>query len=306
MPPTDSKPLKIDPRLLQTLKNIELKSRFLVRGLYNSRHRTSDFGSSTEFIEYRDYEKGDDIRTIDWRAFARTDRLYVKRFEMEANMKVHFLLDVSDSMRVPPAPGLPSKLDLAATIVGAVATMVIHQQDSAGLYCIGDKIEERIPPSQGLRHLSLLFQHLGSPRGSGGNNFGKLVSDLLPELGTRGFVVVVSDAVDEPQPLFDALKGCLVREQDVTLFQVLDRDELEFPFDRMTEFRDPERPRKIMGDPTTLRHRYLERLHAHLEAIKDFSKRNRVDYVRLHNGEDLAGILTSHFLRRLMMRRVQK
>lgn len=302
MPQEDSR-LKISPKLLQTLKGIEIKSRFLVRGLYNNRHRTSDFGSSNEFIEHRDYQPGDEIRTIDWRVYARTDRLYVKRFEMEANMKVHCILDTSDSMRVPVEDGLPSKLELSSIIVGAVAMMVISQQDSVGLYCVGDRIEERIPPRQGQRHLAQLYQHLAAPRGKGGGNFGGILKDSLHELGARGVVFVVTDGLDDGQALCDALKGFLVREQDVTLVQVLDRDELLFPFDRMTEFRHPESGKRIMGDPAVLRTRYLRRLQDHLDSIENFCKKNRVDYFRMHNGEDLVKMLSSHFLRRLLVER---
>src|SRR5436305_6972513 len=137
--------LEIDPQLLQRLRGIELRSRFLVRGLYSSRHRTADRGASTEFIEHREYRRGDELRTIDWRVLARTDRLYVKVHEMEANMRVHLVLDTSASMRVPPPSGLPSKLELAASIAGAVAVMAEGQQDSVGLLCLGDGVEEAIP-----------------------------------------------------------------------------------------------------------------------------------------------------------------
>jgi len=270
--------------------------------MYHNRHRTSDFGSSNEFIEHRDYRRGDEIRTIDWRLFARTDRLYVKRYEMESNMKVHFLLDTSDSMRVPPSDGLPSKLDLASVIVGAVSTMVVYQQDAAGLHCMGDRVENRIPPKQGMLHLAQIYQHLEKPKGKGGGNFGNLVAHATRQLGTRSVVVVVSDALDDLDVLLDALKQLCVRSQDVILFQVLDRDELTFPFDKMTEFRHPESGRKLVGDPASLRARYLGRLQGHLDRIQDFCKKSRVDYLLIGTGDDLAKLLTSHFLRRLMLK----
>src|SRR5438477_8202577 len=118
MPLTATTPLHIDPAVLQRLKGIELQSRFLVRGLYSSRHRTADHGSSTEFIEHREYRKGDELRRIDWRVMARTDRLFVKVHEMESNLRLHLVVDTSASMRVPPPAGLPGKLDLACVITG--------------------------------------------------------------------------------------------------------------------------------------------------------------------------------------------
>lgn len=297
--------LTIDPRILAQLKGIELKSRFLVRGFYENRHRTRDFGASNEFIEHRDYQQGDEIRRIDWRVFARTKRLFVKRFEMEANMRVHFLLDTSDSMRVPAMNRLPTKLDLASTVVGAVSMMAISQQDSVGLFTLGDKIEEYIPARQGMRHLALLYQHLGAPRGKGGGHFGEVAWDAMRRIGRRGVVFVLTDALDELDPMFETLKGFMVREQDVTLVQVLDEAEVTFPFDTMAEFRHPESGRRVMGDPLQLKGRYLERFEAHQQRIRHFCSQHGVDYLRVHTGEDLVLLLSSYFLQRLIRRSIR-
>jgi uncharacterized protein (DUF58 family) len=301
--PLTERDLAIDPRLLERLRGIDLRSRLLVRGLYSNRHRTRDFGASNEFIEHRDYHPGDELRTIDWRVYARTDRLYVKRFEMEAMMKVHLVLDTSDSMRVPAERGLPTKLELAATIAGAVAMMAVAQQDAAGLYCLGDAVAEVIPPSQGERHLGLLYRHLAAPAGRGGGTFGDLLGQLGPRLAARGVVFVLSDLLDDLDPLFQAVRRLTVREQDVTLFQILDESELTFPFDRMTEFRHPESRSKVVGEPLALRERYLRGLGAHLAAIEAFCRKSGVDYLRIHTGEDLVALLASHFLRRLLLGR---
>jgi uncharacterized protein (DUF58 family) len=292
--------MDIDPGLLQRLKGIELKSRFLVRGLYSSRHRTADHGSSTEFIEHREYRWGDEIRTIDWRVLARTDRLYVKVHEMEANMRVHLVLDTSASMRVPPPPGLPAKLELASSIAGAVAVLAEGQQDSVGLLCVGDKVEEAIPARQGKAHLNLLFQHLGTPRGAGGGRFGQLVLDSGVHFGTRGMVFLLTDALDEPEQLFRALKDLRVRQQDVTLLHILDRNEREFPFDRMTEFRHPETGERVVGDPAVLRASYLRRLQTHIDKVQSCCRKSQADYLLLDNGNDLGKLLALHFLRRLL------
>jgi uncharacterized protein (DUF58 family) len=292
--------LEVDPRLLERLKGIELKSRFLVRGLYSSRHRTRDVGSSTEFIEHREYRWGDEIRTIDWRVLARTDRLYVKVHEMEANMRVHVVLDTSASMRVPPPPGLPSKLELAGVIAATIAVMAEGQQDSVGLLCIGNRVEEAIPARQGKTHLHLLFQHLSAPRGSGGGRFGELVLESGAHLGTRGMVFLLTDGLDDPDRIFSALKDLRVRQQDVTLIQILDRNEREFPFDRMTEFRHPENGERVVGDPAVLRGNYLKRLQTHLERVQSSCRKSQADYLLLDNGDDLRKLLSLHFLRRLM------
>jgi uncharacterized protein (DUF58 family) len=292
--------LEIDPHLLQSLRGIELRSRFLVRGLYSSRHRTADHGSSTEFIEHREYRRGDELRRIDWRVLARTDRLHVKVHEMESTMRVQLLVDTSASMRVPPPAGLPGKLDLACVIAGAVALMAQTQQDSVGLAFLGDRIEEVIPAKQGQDQLALLFQHLARPRGDKGGRFSALVQDTAGRLGTRGMVFLLSDALDDVEQLEAALKGLRVRQQDVTLIQVLDRNEVEFPFDRMTEFRHPETGERLVGDPAALRSRYLARLRDHLERVESACKKAQADYLLLDNAADLTKLLTLHFLRRLL------
>jgi uncharacterized protein (DUF58 family) len=297
-----SEPLEIDPKLLERLKGIELKSRFLVRGMYHSRHRTADRGASTEFIEHREYRWGDDLRSIDWRVLARTERLHVKVHEMEANMRVHLVVDTSASMRVPPPAGLPSKLELACVVAGAVAVLVEGQQDSVGLVCVGDRIEESIPARQGKLHLALLMQHLACPRGDGGGRFGRLVLETAPHFATRGMVLLVTDALDDPDLLCQTLTNLRVRQHDVTLVQVLDRNEREFPFDRFTEFRHPESGERLIGDPARLRVNYLRRLQAHLDRVQAVCRKAQADYLLLDNGDDLGRLLALHLIRRSMRR----
>lgn len=299
MPVTTDK-LEIDPVLLQKLKGIELKSRYLVRGLYSSRHRTADKGSSTEFIEHREYRRGDELRTIDWRVLARTERLFVKVHEMESNMRVHLVVDTSASMRVPPPSGLPGKLELACVIAGAIAMMVETQQDAVGLVCIGDRIEEFIPARQGPMHLGLIYQHLANPRGDGGGRYGQRLLEASDRLGKRGIAILISDALDNTDNLRSALQNLRVRDQDTTLIQILDRNEVEFPFDRMTEFRHPETREKVVGDPAALRAGYLARLQAHLDKVESACQKAQADYLRLDNNDDLNKLLTLHFIRRLM------
>jgi uncharacterized protein (DUF58 family) len=299
--PTENKTLTVDPILMESLKGIPLKPRFLVQGFYENRHRTRDFGLSNEFVEHRDYQQGDEIRRIDWRVFARTRRLYVKRFEMEANMRVHLILDTSDSMRVPAEDHRQTKLEVAATIAGVIAMMTVSQQDSTGLFCIGDKIEDAIPARQGMRHLALLHQHLAAPRGQGGGNFGPLAWEAMSRIGRQGMTFVLTDALDELDPLFEVLKGLMAREQDTTLIQVLDETELTFPFETMSEFRHPETGQRIMGDPLLLRTEYMARLEAHQEDIREFCHQHGVDYLLVHNGDDLTSLLSTHFRQRLAL-----
>jgi len=302
MPSAASRALTIDPAILQRLTGIELRSRFLVRGLFSSRHRTSDFGSSMEFIEHREYRWGDELRTIDWRVFGRSDRFYVKVHEMEADMRVQLVVDTSESMRVRPAPGLPGKLDLACVIAGAVATMAVEQQDSVGLFMIGDRIDTHLPARQGEMHLSQIFGRLSAPRGRGGGAFGRSLLEAGARAGTRGMMFVMTDALDDAGELSAALRILRQRTQDVTLIRIFDRRELDFPFDRMTEFRDPENDRRVYADPQGVRQNYLLALRAHRDRVADICRRAEADLLELDNTSDLARLLSSHMIRRLTMR----
>ena len=183
--------------------------------------------------------------------------------------------------------------------------MAVAQQDSVGLFCVGDKIEDAIPARQGMRHLALLYQRLGAPRGKGGGNFGEVAWEAMQRIGRRGLTFVLTDALDTLEPIFETLKGLMVREQDVTLLQVLDETELTFPFDKMTEFRHPESGRRIMGDPLALKARYLERFGAHQARVGEFCRQHGVDYLLVHNGDDLITLLSSHFLGRLVRRAIR-
>jgi uncharacterized protein (DUF58 family) len=290
----------IDPALLQRLKGIELKSRFLVRGLYNSRHRTSDFGSSTEFVEHRDYRRGDEPRQIDWRVFGRTNRYVVKVHEMEANMRVYLMLDTSESMRVPPQAGRTGKLELASTIAGAVAMMASAQQDAVGLYCIGEKIEQRVPARQGEQHRHEILRHLEAPLGGGGGAFGRRLLEAGAEAGTRCMVFALTDALDSLDELSAALLRLRERLQDVTLVRVFDRRELDFPFEQMTEFRHPETNERVVGNPVVLRERYLRRLEEHREQVRGICKKAQASLLEVDTAGDLSTLLTLHFIRRLM------
>jgi uncharacterized protein (DUF58 family) len=203
-------------------------------------------------------------------------------------------------MRVAAPDSLPTKLELGCIIAGAIATMAISQQDSAGLLCFGDRIEECIPTKQGLQHLALIYQHLADPPGKGGGAFGELLQEAVLTLGSRGMIVVITDGLDDLAPLFDGLKQLRTRGNDVSLFQILDRNEVQFPYDRMSEFRHPESGARIVGNPVQMRGQYLSRLQAHLDELEAFCKRRHVDYLRLHNGDDLLNLLSGHLLRRML------
>jgi uncharacterized protein (DUF58 family) len=216
-------------------------------------------------------------------------------------MRVNLVVDTSASMRVAPADGLPSKLDLACSIAGALTVMVQGQQDAVGLVCLGNAIDEHIPARQGPQHRRLLFEHLASPPGGGGGRLGDLLLESAPRFGTRGMILLLSDALDPVEPLGRALKRLRAQQQDVTLIQILDRQELDFPFDRLTEFRHPETGARVVGDPAVLRKKYLTRLDAHLQQVEQACKRAQADYLRLSNADDLRRLLSLHFIRRQMV-----
>jgi len=302
MPPETSKGLSIDPALLQRLSDIELRSRFLVRGLFNSRHRTSDFGSSTEFIEHREYRWGDELRNIDWRIFGRADRFYVKVHEMEADMRLHLIVDTSDSMRVAPAPGRLGKLNLACVIAGALAHMVIWQRDSVGLHAVGERIGASFPPRQGDMHLSQIMRCLGAPPGGGSGNLSLHLKDIAARAGSRAMVFIMTDALDDTAKLGEALRIMRQRFLDVTLLRIFDRRELDFPFDRMTEFRDPESGARTYAEPHLVRRSYLRALDEHRRLVAEACRKAEAGFMEIDDTSDLGELLSLHLISRLVNR----
>ena len=289
----------LDPKVLRTIANIELRARLLVDGMYASRHRSPDYGYSVEFVDHREYTPGDEPRTIDWKMLARTEKYFVKRFEMESNMNVVCMLDASGSMgyRSTAADRL-TKLEYAKYLSASICFLVRHQQDSAGLVTFDEGIRDFLPPRQGQRHLFTILAKLEAVEAKERTDANSVLKLIAQRLTRRGIVVLISDCHGDPEKFTDGVRHLAARGQEVIVFQILDSDEVTFPFNALTSFRDLETQGQLMTDPIRVRKLYLDRLGRFKEGIRTGCQSAGADYRFVDTAEPIELVLRDYLLYR--------
>ncbi|MQA30103.1 MAG: DUF58 domain-containing protein [Luteitalea sp.] len=246
----------LDPAVVARLGTLELKARTIVEGFLSGLHRSPFKGFSVEFAEYRQYIHGDDLSTIDWKVYARSDRHYVKKFEEETNLDCHVMLDVSASMSYGSA-GM-TKYEYGQCLAASLGYLMNRQRDRVGLTAFDDRIVGMLPPSAKSGHLRTLLITLDRLQIGSRTNFAKPLHQLAESLTKRGMVVVISDLLDDPERVIRGLRHFQFRGTDVIVFHVLDPHETEFPFERPTRFEDLETSEEVMAVPVMVRAAYLD------------------------------------------------
>ena len=262
-----------DPHVIGRVKGLSLRSLRLVESLMVGMHKSRLRGISTEFAQHRPYVQGDDTRRLDWKVFARTDRLYLKEYEAETSMPVRFLLDTSHSMFFASDEAAMTKFEYAATIVATLAYLLMQQKDAFGLVLFDEAVRAVLPARSSGTHFRTVVDALEKAAGSGKTDISNALRTLAPQLRQRGLVVVVSDFVDETDDLGMGLGQMSFLGQDVILFHVEDPVEREFPFAGRTVFVGPEEEGKLLCEPRDLRRAYLAERRRHLDAIAELCLR---------------------------------
>jgi len=275
----------LDPAIIARIGSMELKARTIVEGFLSGLHRSPYRGFSVEFAEYRQYMQGDDLSTIDWKVYARSDRYYVKKFEEETNVDCHLLLDVSASMGY--ASGGITKLAYGSYLAAALAYLMNRQRDAVGLMTFDDRIVARLPASARPGHLHTLLLQLERLDLGQRSDMSKPLHQLADALTKRSMAVLVSDLLDEPQEVLKGLKHLRFRGTDVIVFHVLDRDELTFPFTRMSRFRDLESHDEVMAVPALVRPDYLRQIGDLTSFYERELRVSDIDYVQLETSKPL-------------------
>ncbi len=272
----------IDPAVLAKIGNLEFVARSVVDGVINGSHRSPYFGASVDFAEHRGYVPGDDIRRVDWRVFARTDKYYIKEFEADSNANFSVLLDVSKSM----AFGTRiTKLDYAKTLAACLTYLVSKQRDRVGLVTFDEDIVDHVPPSA--KHVDVVLHTLDRVQAKRPGRFGVPIRKLAEHFGRRGIVVVISDFYEEPDEVLDAVSLIRFRGNDVILFHVLDPAEIDFSFDDASSFEDLESGEQLPVVPDALREQYRAMIREHIAALTTKSAAQRVDYNLLNTSAPL-------------------
>jgi uncharacterized protein (DUF58 family) len=250
----------LDPSVLARIGSLDLRARSIVEGFLSGLHRSPFKGFSVEFAEYRQYMPGDDIATIDWKVFARSDRYYVKKFEEETNLECHLLLDVSRSMGY--GSGAMTKMEYGACLAASLGYLMNRQRDAVGLIGFDDRIVSMLPSSARPGHLRSVLLTLERLALGDRTDVSKPLHQLADALSRRGMVVLISDLFDDPEQVIKGLKHFRFRGTDVIVFHLLDADELRFPFDRATRFEDLESDEQVLAVPALVRSHYLRELDA--------------------------------------------
>ena len=275
----------LDPAVVARLGTLELKARTVVEGFLSGLHRSPFKGFSVEFAEYRQYIPGDDLSTIDWKVYARSDRHYVKKFEEETNLNCHVMLDISGSMGYG-SRGI-TKYQYGQCLAASLAYLMNRQRDATGLAAFDERIVTMLPASARPGHLNAMLVTLDRLELGTHTNVSKPLHQLADSLSKRGMVVLISDLLDDPERVIRGLKHFRFRGTDVIVFHVLDPDELAFPFERATRFEDMETRHEVLAVPAVVRGHYLKAIGDLIERYKRELGAAGIDYQLLTTDQPL-------------------
>ena len=277
---TDRQPRSfLDPAVLARLAAVPLLARRPMVGTVSGRHASPHRGSSVEFAEYRKYVPGDDLRRLDWRAFGRSDRHYVKEYEADTNLRLCLVLDTSGSMEF--TSGGVTKIEYARRICGALGYLASQQGDAVGITCVAGGIVRTLPPRRSPAHLRLVFDVLEEAKPAGPTRLPEVLHEIAETTRQRAVVAIVSDLFCEPETLATAFSHLRFRRHDVAAFHLLDPQELAFQFQRPTRFFDMEGGGAIFADPIDITDRYHRAMEAYLADLRRVVLESAVDYHRV-------------------------
>jgi uncharacterized protein (DUF58 family) len=280
----------LDSTVLSRLSAVPLFARRPMQGNVSGRHPSPHRGSSVEFAEYRKYVPGDDLRRLDWRAYGRTDRFYVKEFEADTNLRCCLVIDTSGSMGF--GSGGVTKIEYARRIAGALGYLAIQQGDAVGLSCVADGLVRNVLPRRNPAHLISIFDLLEQARPQGETQLVPVLHELAETIRQRALIVLISDLFVDPELLRSCFQHLRFRRHDVAIFHLLDPQEVDFNFRRPMRFLDMEGGPSIFADPNDIAERYHRALTGYQTALKQHVLESSVDYHRVLLNEDYERVLT--------------
>jgi uncharacterized protein (DUF58 family) len=291
-----------DPETLARIRPFALRARTAVEGLVVGMHRSPLRGHSIEFAQHREYVPGDDLRLVDWKIYARSDRYYLKQYEDETNLVCYFLLDQSTSMQYGAGTGGLSKLEYAQLIVVCLAYVTIAQQDSAGLITFSAGIDDWLPASGANSRLEDMIKVLEAGQGTQRTKIAETLQAAAQRISKPALLIIASDFFDDVDETLRALKIIRHMGHDVIVLHVLHPDEKKFPFDQMACFEGLEEAASIMTDPLLIAGAYRQALHAFEQRLRVGCQQVNVDYFALQTDESLAYRLPEILAHRLAKR----
>ena len=270
----------LKPSVIRNVARLDLRARFIVEGFLTGLHASPFQGFSVEFSEHRRYAQGDDPKDIDWLAYAKTDRLYVKKYQAETNISGYILMDLSESMGYTFRQEL-TKFDYSTCLAAALAYLMIHQQDPIGLMTFDTQLRACLPARSKRSQLGNMLAILSKAKPTGETDIAGNLRRASAMIRHRSLIMLLSDLLCDPQPVLDSLHLLRHAGHDVILFHVLDEAEVNFPFESLSELEDPETQDKLIVDPLGIKGDYLEALSELRTTYKQECLRMGADYVPL-------------------------
>ena len=291
----------LDPKTLTKISGLDLKARLIVEGYISGQHKSPYHGFSVEFAEHREYAPGDDLKHLDWKVLGKSDRLYIKQYEEETNLRTHIMLDTSESMKYA-SPGSISKLEYASYIAASLSYLLIRQQDSVGLVQFDNQVRKMIPASASPAHFRMLLNELNHFESAHKTDTGVIFHDLAERIKRKGLIVILSDLFDDPEKILFGLQHFRHKRHEVIVFQILDDFEINFPFSQMTQFEGLEAWPELLCDPRALRKGYLEEFNTATERFKRGCRNNKIDYQLINTKQPLDIVLSAYLAHRMNTR----
>jgi len=300
----------LDPEVLAKIHRLELIARGVVEGSVSGRHKSPFKGFSVEFAEHRQYVPGDDVRNLDWRVYAKSDRYYIKQYIEETNLRSVILLDASGSMKYTGAQSARrqghrlSKFEYAQYLAASLAHLMIHQQDAVGLVTFDTEVRRYIPARSRVNHLRVLLQELSQTRPGDETALAPIFHDIAERAHRRGLIVVISDLFDNAEDILKALYHFRYRKHEVMVLHVMAEEEITFPFEQWSDFRNLEAgDQHVQLDPRSIKSAYLEQVRDFIERMRMGCGQMRIDYVQLSTREDFGAALANYLARRRSLRK---
>ena len=298
LPPAERK--VFDPQMLSKLGQLDMIAKTVVDGFLSGKHRSTHKGGCTDFAEFRPYAEGDDIRQLDWRHYAKSDRYYVKQFDDETNLQALIVADCSGSMQF--GMSTVSKWHYAQMSVACLGHLLLRQRDSVGLAVVGEKLRNYVRPLPRASQLARVISVLENTQASGESTLSSSLMEITGRLKRRGMVILVSDCFGSVADLKHVLQQFVARGHDVLVNQILAPEELTFPFRRESFFQDLELPRRIQVNPSAIRKQYLAEFQAFQDELRGSMTDAGVDLVTMTTDQDIGETLSRYLRRRAAMK----
>lgn len=286
----------LEPEMVARLNNMSLRARLVVEGYIIGQHKSPFHGFSVEFAEHRTYGPGDEIRHVDWKLYGKTDRYFVKQYEEETNLRSYILLDTSRSMEY--KSNKISKLDYGNYLAAALAYLMINQQDGVGLTLFDNKIQKFIPSRSRPSHINAILTQLDTISSGKDTNVGIVLHEMAERIKKRGLIILISDLFDETENIMKGLKHFRHNNQEIIVFHIMDRKELDFNFTNRTKFKDMETDEQITTEPWKIRKIYQEAIQSYQNELRLRCREQKIDYVPLLTNQNLDLALNEYLKKR--------